>query len=75
MSKPVRLTRMRLNSGLRTQNSELAVPTAEAVIQVSGLAGQGIVAILECGLAYRGGTGAFVARTVKGTDGEIVGFA
>ena len=46
-----------------------------AVIQVSGLAGQGIVAILEDGLACLGGTGAFVARIVQGTDAEIVGLA
>ena len=40
-----------------------------------GLTGQGIVAILEHGLAYLGGTGTFVARTVNGTDTEIVGLA
>jgi hypothetical protein len=33
------------------------------------------VAILEYGLAYLGGTGAFVARTVKDTDAEIIGLA
>jgi hypothetical protein len=44
-----------------------------AVIQVSGLAGQGIVAILEYGLAYLGGIGGFVGRTVKGTDAAISG--
>jgi hypothetical protein len=42
---------------------------------VSGLAGQGIVEILEYGLAYLGGTGTFVARTANGTDAEIVGLA
>jgi hypothetical protein len=35
-----------LNSAHSTWNSALAVATAVAVIQVSGLAGQGIVAIL-----------------------------
>ena len=46
-----------------------------AVIQVSGLVGQGTEAILEYGLACLGGTGAFVARIVQGTDAEIVGLA
>lgn len=32
-------------------------------------------ALLEYGLAYLGGTGAFVASAINGTDAEIVGLA
>ena len=39
------------------------------------LAGQDIETILQYGLADFGGTEAFVAGTVKGTDAEIVGLA
>jgi hypothetical protein len=37
--------------------------------------GQEIVPMLEDGFAYLGGTEAFVARTVNGTDTELVGHA
>ena len=45
------------------------------VIQVSGLAGQGIAETLEQGLADLSGTGAFIACTIERTDAEIVGLA
>lgn len=69
------IARYSYNSALKTQNLALVVAPAVAVIQFSGLVGQGIVPILEYGLVDLGGTGAFVACSVKGTDAEIVGLA